>query len=278
MTKISFLNGKFKPYDQCLVHVEDRGLQFADAVYEVILLHEKKLIDDEKHLQRLFFSLGELGIKIEYNIDNIKKIICQICDLNEVENGAIYLQVSRGHSGPRDQNIPAQYQASFFIKISPLIKNNKEIHFLKTFDDLRWGRCDIKSTALIYSSICRTKAIEDGFDDALFIKNNFITECSFSNIFFINAENELVTRSVDREVLNGITRRRIIDLAQKSNIKVVEKKFSLAEIFQAKEVFVTSSTLKIRPIGKINDIIIGGGKVGILTRKIQNLYQEFISK
>ncbi|MDA9818206.1 aminotransferase class IV [Flavobacteriaceae bacterium] len=278
MTKISFLNGEFKPYEQCFVHAEDRGLQFADAVYEVILLHEKKLIDDEKHLQRLFFSLGELGIKIEYNIDNIKKIIRQICDLNEVENGAIYLQVSRGHSGPRSQNIPIKYKASIFIKISSLIKSSKDIYSLKTFDDLRWGRCDIKSTALIYSSICRTKAIENNFDDALFIKNNFITECSFANIFFINTDNDLITREVDREILNGVTRRRVIDLMQEIDITVIEKKFSLSDLTKAKEVFVTSSTLKIRPIGKINDIIIGGGKVGILTRKIQNLYQEFILK
>ena len=275
---ISYLNGKFKPNEECFIHIEDRGSQFADAVYEVILIENNKIIDLKLHLERLFYSLSELLIVTNITADYITKIIKQLLQKNNLHNGSIYIQISRGYHGDRSQINSKNQKPTFFCRAFYPKKHDKAIYSVKTFPDLRWGRCDIKSTALAYSSFCKTKAIEEGFDDALLIKNEYVTECSFANFFFVNNNNQLITRNTDQEILNGVTRKRIIKLAKKNSIAIVEKKFNLEEILSAKECFMTSSTLKICPIGKIDNSLIFNGKIGKITKKIHNLYQQFIQQ
>ena len=279
MERISFISGQFLPHNQCFVHIEDRGFQFGDGVYEVILFKNKRLIDVERHLQRLFYSLDELKIKLDYNRDKLQKIILQLFVKNNLNDGSVYLQVTRG-GGVRQQNIPKDYLATVVATVSPLKNFNQEKLesglSVIVEEDIRWHKCNIKSTALIASSLIRQKAIDKDFDDAILIRDGYVTEATFANVFMVDEKDNLITRKADNFILCGITRNRIIDLAKKNKIVVVEKKFTLSEFLVAKEVFLSSSTLLIRPISKVNKQIIGDGKVGKISKKLIFLYNEFI--
>jgi D-alanine transaminase len=276
---IIYLNGEFKKYEEALIHIEDRGMEFADGVYEVILLNKNKLIDAKPHIQRLFRSLNELEIKIDLTYEKIKEIILDLFDKNNQQTGSVYLQITRGFS-ERTQLIPKNNTATFFAKTSPLLSDitqiSKPISVITT-EDIRWKRCDIKSTALIAGSMAKQKAADLGCDDAIFIKDSMVTEASFANVFMVDNDNNLITRFTDNNILNGITRQRIIDLAQKNNIKLIEKSISYTELLNAKEVFITSSTLLVRPVTKIDERIIYDGKIGDITSKISKIYYDFIS-
>ncbi|MFT6106336.1 MAG: D-alanine transaminase [Rickettsiales bacterium] len=276
MIRVSFVNGEFQPHDQCFVHIEDRGFQFADGIYEVILLKNNKLIDVNWHLDRLFYSLGELNIKIEKSRNEITKIILDLFLKNNLNEGSIYLQITRGKS-PRQQGFPKNYPPTIVATVLPL-KNADSSIGLKviTHQDLRWNRCDIKSIGLAASSMIRQKAFDQNSDDAILIRDGFVTEATFANVFIVDENGFLITRDVDNLVLNGITKKRIIQLAQENGIGVVERKFTLEELLKAKEVFLTSSTLFIRSVIKIDDKIINNEKIGETTQSLSSLYQEFI--
>lgn len=276
---IIYLNGEFKQYQEALIHIEDRGMEFADGVYEVILLHNGQLIDNQPHIQRLFRSLNELNIAINLTEDDINDIILELISKNKKNNAAIYLQITRGFN-ERSQLIEKNLKATIFAKIIPINRNITQIPqaiSVITTEDIRWKRCDIKSISLIAGSMAKQKAVDLGFDDAIFIKDSMVTEASFANVFIVDDNNNLITRFIDNSILNGITRKRIIDLAQKNNINIIEKSFSYSELLNSKEVFVTSATLLVRPVNKIDDKIISNGKIGNITQKLHNLYQDFIN-
>lgn len=273
-----YLNGQFQKYKDAFIHIEDRGMEFADGVYEVILYKDNKLIDGENHIKRLFRSLNELNIKIDLSTQEIQKIIIELFIKNNQENGAVYIQITRGFS-KRTQIIEKNLQPTIFAKINP-IQNNisklpKAISAITT-EDIRWKRCDIKSISLIAGSMAKQKAIDLGFDDAIFIKDSMVMEASFANIFIVDQDNDLVTRFTDNNILGGITRQRIINLAKKNDIRVVQRSISYSELLNAKEVFVTSSTLLVRPVNKVDERIISDGEIGKITKKLHKLYQIFI--
>lgn len=277
---IIYLNNEFKKYEKALIHIEDRGMQFADGVYEVILFNNNKLIDFEPHIKRLFRSLDALNIKIDLNIDEIKNIILELFVQNNQKNGSVYLQITRGFN-KRTQIIESNIAPTIFIKTIPLSNNINQLPkaiSVITTEDIRWKRCDIKSISLIAGSMAKQKALDLGFDDAIFIKDSMIMEASFANIFIIDKNNNLITRFTDNNILGGITRQRIINLAQKNDINIIEKSFSYAELLNAKEVFVTSSTLLVRPVNKIDERLISGGEIGEITTKLHDLYQDFIKQ
>ena len=168
---VIYLNGQFKQYKDALIHVEDRGMQFADGIYEVILFKNNKLIDGEAHIDRLFRSLKALDIKIDLTSNDIKKIIFELFAKNNQENGSLYLQITRGFS-KRVQIIEKNIEATIFAKINPLlgdVKKNLNPISVITTEDIRWKRCDIKSIALIAGSMAKQKALDLGSDDAVFI-------------------------------------------------------------------------------------------------------------
>jgi len=280
MTRISFLNDKFLPHEECFVHIEDRGLQFADGIYEVIFFYNGKLIDGDAHIKRLFRSLNEIDLKFDKNKEEIEAIILELFKKNNLETGSVYLQITRGKN-PRMQAFPTNYTPTVIATVSPfkpLSKEQLETGFsVITHPDIRWGRCDIKSVGLLASSMARQKAEVTGFADAILIRDNYVTECTFSNIFIIDNQNNIVTHNANNNILSGITRRRIIELAKSNNIKVQERKFSKEELFLAKEVFSTSTTLFVRPIVKIDNKNIGSGKVGNITKKLIDSYQLFLN-
>lgn len=280
MERISFINGKFLPHDQCFVHIEDRGFQFADGVYEVILFKNNKLIDIDWHLERLFRSLAELEIKFNHNKDYLREIILELFAKNNLKDGSVYLQITRGVSN-RQPTFPTHYTPTITATVSPLKEPNQEEILngltVTTHQDIRWQKCNIKSTALLASSWIKQKTLEAGADDAILVRDGFITEATFANVFIVDQKGILITRKADNFMLCGITRNRIIDLAKKNGIVVLEKKFTVEEMFAAREVFLSSTTLLIRSVCKIDGRIIGDGKVGEISKKLLTLYKNFIN-
>ena len=280
MSRISFINDKFLPHNECFVHIEDRGFQFADGIYEVILFHNGKLIDGNWHLERLFRSLNEIDLKFTKNKEEIETIILELFKKNNLNTGSVYLQITRG-TNPRMQAFPSDYTPTIIATVSsfkPLNEQQLENGFSAiTHPDIRWGRCDIKSVGLLASSIARQKAESEGFSDAILIRDNYVTECTFSNIFIVDNSGNIITRNADNNILSGITRNRIIEIARSNNITVHERKFSKEELLEAKEVFSTSTTTFVRPIVQIDNKNINSGKVGITTKKLINLYQSFVN-
>ena len=281
MERTSFLNGQFLPHNQCFVHIEDRGFQFADGIYEVIILKNNRLIDIDEHLARLFKSLNEMEIQFDYDAHYLKQIILELFAKNNLVDGSVYLQITRGIA-PRQQLLPQDLIPTIVATVSPLKtisqQNLENGITVITHQDIRWHNCYIKSIALFASSFIRQKAFDAGYDDAILIRDGFITEATFANAFIVDEQGNLITRNADNFILCGITRNRIIDLAKKSGINVLERKFTLKELLEAKEVFLSSSTLFIRPISKINQQIIGSGKAGEISKKLIFLYHQFINQ
>jgi len=277
--RISFLNNQFLNHDKAFVHIEDRGFQFADGIYEVIFFHQGRLIDADPHIKRLFRSLHEMKIEHNFSEAEIKKISLELFAKNNLQDGFVYMQITRGATN-RVPNCPSGLQPTIVMTVSPAKKFTPEEFdaglSLMTHDDFRWQRCDIKSVGLIASSMSNQKARDMGFNDVVFIRDKIVTESSFSNFFIVDKNETLITKDADNLVLQGITRNRIIDLAKKHSIKVVEKSFTIEEAFQAQECFLTSSTLAVRPVVKIDGKNIGDGKVGKITRQLSKLYQEFL--
>lgn len=280
MSKISFLNNKFISRDQACVNIEDRAFQFADGIYEVILFKNGKLIDAKPHLNRLFNGLFKLNIKHNFLQDEIIENILELFAKNDMSEGFVYLQVSRG-TVKRFQGIPQNIDVNFSMTVDECKKISDEDFDrgvkIMSADDIRWHMVNIKTTSLLASSLTKQKAFDEGFDDALFVRDGVVTEATYANFFFVDQNDSLVTKKLDNLVLPGITRARIIDLAQKNGVQVVEKDFSLDEVVaSAKEAFLTSSTLLVRPVVQIDKSLVGDGKVGELTRLIKGLYSEFI--
>lgn len=286
MSRISFVNGEFLPHSQCFVHIEDRGFQIADGVYEVILFKNNKLVDCDWHLQRLFRSLNELGIKFDQTKNQLEKIILELFAKNNLSDGFVYLQITRGVAA-RCQNLPENLTATITATVSPSKIAQTDSLNVITHQDIRWQRCDIKSISLLASSWIKQKALDVGADDAILVRDDFgdnkekcqgyVSEATFANVFIVDKQNNLITRNADNFILCGITRNRIIDLAKNNGITVLEKKFSVQEMLMAKEVFLSSSTLLIRTVSRIDGHIIGDGKAGEISQKLLNLYKNFIN-
>lgn len=278
MTRISYLNGRFLDHDEAFVHIEDRGFQFGDGVYEVILLHKGKLIDAKPHLDRLFLSLDKINIKHNLIQGEIEKNAMELFLRNNLSDGFVYMQVTRG-AHRRIPNHPQGLEPTVVMTVAAP-KEYSEADFerglsLMTHEDIRWQRCDIKSVALIASSMINQKAKDLGFDDAVFVRDGVVCEGTYSN-FFVVKDGVLRTKKADNRILEGITRNRLIDLARGAGFEVVEDDFGVREVLAADEVFLTSSTLGVRPVVRIDGEAIGGGKVGEVTRRMRRVYNEFL--
>lgn len=280
MPRISYLNGEFLPHEKCFVHIEDRGFQLADGVYEVTLFQNGKLIDGDAHIERLFRSLEKININAHnFSKEQLKKIQLELFTRNNIVDGTCYLQITRGQH-PRALNCPKDLTPTIIATVSERKKMSAE-EFEKGFsamthDDIRWLRCDIKTVGLLPSTLINQKAKDAGFDDAILLRDGIVTEASFSNVFIVDENDILVTRAPDNLILQGITRNRFLDLAKKNSIKFAERNFNRAELLKAKEVFLTSSSMLLRPITKIDDVIISGGKVGKIAKILSEAYADFI--
>lgn len=277
--RISYLNGEFLPHEKCLVHIEDRGFQFADGVYEVTLFENGKLIDCDAHLERFYRSLRELKIEHNFKKEELKKIQLDLFERNKMSDGTCYMQITRGNHA-RIPWVPKGLTPTIIATVSPR-KKVSDAEFergfsVMTHEDIRWLRCDIKTVNLLASTLINQKAKDSGADDAVFVRDGIVTEASFANAFIVDANDTLITKDADNQILCGITRNRLIEIAKEKGIKVEERKFSLDEMMKAKEVFLTSSSLILRPVVKIDGKQISDGKTGKIARILSAAYNEFI--
>ncbi len=279
MSRISYLNGQFLPNENCLVHIEDRGFQFADGVYEVTLFKNGRLIDGEPHIERIFRSMREMKIEHNFNKDDLLKMQIELFAKNNMDEGICYMQITRGTTN-RVPFFPKNLTPTISATVA-LGKKLSDEEFekgvsLMTHDDIRWKRCDIKSVALFASSFINQKAKDLGFDDAIFVRDGIVTEGTFANAFIVDANDTLITKAPGNLILQGITRNRMLDIAQAQGIKTIEKDFSVTEMLAAKEVFLTSSSLILRPVTKIDGQQIADGKAGKIARILSAEYKKFV--
>ena len=260
-----YINGEFKKEDEAKVSVFDRGLLFSDSLYEVTTVINGKLIDFNNHMKRLDRSMTELKFKKLLNHEDILAFHRKLIELNNLKEGMIYLQVTRGVADrsfdmPKDEIKPTvlAFTQEKIIIDSESAKNGIKV---MTLDDMRWKRCDIKTTQLLYASMAKTEATEKGFDDAWMIRQGYITEGSSSNAWIIKGK-IIMTRHSDNLILSGITRDVIFKCAKDLGYEVVTKNISLSDAQSANEAFITSATACVMPVVKINTNQIGDGKPG----------------
>ncbi len=273
-----YINGDFKKEDEAKVSVFDRGLLFSDSLYEVTTVINGKLIDFNNHMKRLDRSMTELKFKKLLNHLDILIFHRKLIELNNLKEGMIYLQVTRGIADrsfdmPKDKIEPTVLAFTQEKKIidSESAKNGIKV---MTLDDLRWKRCDIKTTQLLYASMAKTIATEKGFDDAWMLREGYVTEGSSSNAWIIKGK-IIMTRQSDNLILSGITRDAIFKCAKDLGYEVVTKNITLPDVQSASEAFITSATACVMPVVKINTSQIGDGKPG---KFVTALREEYIKQ
>lgn len=282
MPRIAYVNGQYKTHMYANVHIEDRGFQFADGVYEVIYVYNEKFIDIEMHLDRLDRSLKELDIRWPVNRSALNIIIQEVVRRNRVKNGNIYIQVTRG-SNNREFSYPEDLSPSLIVYARKANKDSIETtekgYKIVSKPDIRWKRCDIKTISLLPAVMAKQAAVEEGAIEAWLVDDDgFVTEGTSSNAWIVTEKNEIITRSTNNFILSGVTRKTILQLSQDLGLKYKERAFSLVEAKEAKEAFCTSSTALIKPIIRIDKKRIGSGTVGPVTKILIKNYFTYVEQ
>lgn len=282
MPAMVYVNGRYVYYPEAQVAIEDRGYQFADGVYEVMEYVGHTVIDEKEHLQRLEHSLAALSIPLPMSIASLRCVIQELIRLNRYENGAVYLQVTRGVA-PRNHAFPAHCTPSLVMTImqpkAPPVKDYEHGVAVITCPDIRWLRKDIKSIALLPNVLAKQKAVEARVAESLFVNaDGYITEGSATNVFIIDRKGVLRTHPANEHILGGITRLKVVEVAKKEGIAVKEEAFTVAEAERAREMFITSSTRHILPVSKMGKKVIGDGKAGKVTTQLMGAYRAYCKK
>ena len=278
--RIAYVDGRYVRHDLASVHIEDRGLQFADAIYEVFGVFGGKVFDEEEHLDRLERSLRELALPMPMGRRALKLVVREIARRNRLADGLIYIQVTRG-AARRDHAIPEPpLRASLIMTAKALDTKSFEerrasgIKVVTTADE-RWARCDIKSTALLPNVLAKTKARAAGAYEAWLIdRDGHVTEGSSTSAWIVDAQGRLVTRDLDNAILPGVTRRILIAVAEGAQMPIVQRRFTQAEAQAAREAFITAATIGALPVVEIDGKRIGDGRPGPVARRLQELYRH----
>ncbi|CAO6130400.1 IlvE Branched-chain amino acid aminotransferase/4-amino-4-deoxychorismate lyase [Candidatus Pelagibacterales bacterium] len=270
-----YINGEFKKEDEAKVSIFDRGLLFSDSVYEVTSVINSKLIDIKYHVERLDRSMNELKFKTLIDHDEILVFHRKLIDLNNLKEGMIYTQVTRGVVD-RSFDMPKQAikpTVLAFTQEKKILESDSAKNGIKvmTLEDMRWKRNDIKTTQLLYASMAKSEATAKGFDDAWMLRQGYVTEGSSNNVWIIRSKN-IMTRQSDNLILSGITRAVVLECAKKLNYEVITKNFTKVDAESADEAFMTSATGLITPVIKINSSQIGDGKPGNFTKSLRAEY------
>jgi len=281
MPRFAYVNGRYVPHPDAAVHIEDRGYQFADGVYEVVPVQNGRMIDEDPHLDRLGYSLRELRIAWPMSRAALKLVLRELMRRNGLVNGLVYLQVTRGVA-PRDHKFPKAAKPALVVttkRMNPtpaaLVENGARVI---TIPDIRWKRCDIKSVSLLPNVLGKQKAVEAGAFEAWQVDaDGFVTEGTSTNAWIVTADGALVTRNADAAILNGITRQAVIRLTNEIGVAFQERPFSPAEAKAAREAFLTSSSGHVLPITRIDDTVVGDGKPGPLTKRLRAAYLGYVA-
>lgn len=273
------VNDTFYPNkESAFIHVEDRGYQFGDGVYEVIRVYNGRVFKSFEHIQRLYRSANEISLSIPFSQNDMMSRLEELVNRSGLGTGNIYLQISRG-AAPRTHAFPSAVESVFVaycnVKERPEEMLSNGIKTITT-EDIRWLRCDIKSLNLLGAVLANQQAHASDCYEAILHRDGIVTECSASNLFIVK-EGTIFTHPANFFILNGITRQLILELAVKNGIKIIERPFTLEELFNAEEVFASSTTIEVMPVIQIDNTIIGKGKPGQLTKKLQELFSQAIS-
>ena len=274
MSRVAYVNGRYVRHAEARVHIEDRGMQFSDSVYEVIAVVDGHLVDAEWHHRRLQRSLGELAIPLPMSRTVLDSILREVARRNRVRNGIVYLQIGRGVA-PRGHAFPKNAARSVVAtaRHAQVAGPPEPGVAVITLADLRWRRRDIKSVSLLANVLAKQAAAEAGAFEAWQVDDQgMVTEGAQSNAWIVDQDGKLVTRPASNDILSGITRARLLQLARDAGITVVERPFSVAEAQDAREAFLTSTSSFVVPVVRIDDRPVANGRPGSITEGLRALY------
>ncbi|WP_170333999.1 D-amino-acid transaminase [Ruegeria arenilitoris] len=279
MTRTVYVNGEYLPETEAKVSIFDRGFLFADAVYEVTSVLDGKLIDFEGHAVRLKRSLDELEMSEPCSKDELLEIHRKLVELNGIEEGLIYLQVSRGSDGDRDFVFPSADTKPSLVLFtqnkpgladSPAAQKGAKII---SIEDIRWGRRDIKTVQLLYPSMGKMMAKKAGCDDAWLVEDGYVTEGTSNNAYFVK-NGKIVTRPLSNDILHGITRKAVLRMAAEAQMEIEERLFTIDEAKEADEAFTTSASAFVMPVVEIDGVTLGDGTPGPIAKRLREIYLD----
>lgn len=276
--RIAYVNGRYLPHGQASVHIEDRALQLGDGIYEVCNVIGGVMLDEEPHLDRMERSLRELGIAMPMSRAALKLVMREMIARNRLADGFLYMQVTRGavkrdHIPPVDGPRPTLIMTMRAQDLAGLARRMEQGIAVSTQPDIRWGRCDIKTVQLLPNLLAKQAARQTGaFEAWLVDEDGYVTEGSSTNAWIVDQDGTVITRDLSNAILPGVTRRIILEAMAEAQIKVVERKFTVAEAKAAREAFLSSATGAAVPVVAIDGQTLGNGAPGALTRHIRELY------
>ncbi|HVC53325.1 MAG TPA: D-amino-acid transaminase [Stellaceae bacterium] len=276
MSRIAYVAGHYLPHRRAAVHIEDRGYQYADGVYEVVAVVGGQLVDEAAHIARLHRSLGELRIAAPIADAALKVVMREVIRRNGVDKGIVYLQITRGVA-PRDHAFPKAAKPVLVVTSRrarpPDPKLAHDGVSVITIPDIRWQRCDIKSVSLLPNVLGKQQAREAGAFEAWQVdRDGNVTEGTSTNAWIVTGDGEVVTRACDHAILNGITRIAVLDIIAREGMRLVERPFSVTEAKAAREAFLTSTTADLLPVVRIDGEWVANGKPGSVATKLREAY------
>ena len=279
MSRISYVNGQYVPHEDAAIHIDDRGYQFGDGIYEVVYIIDGHLADEGPHLDRLERSLAEIKIPMPTSRSALKMIMARVIRLNQVRTGLVYVQITRGVAR-RDHKWTKPLAPALVVTAKntvPAVSASPTAQKAITVADQRWDRRDIKTIQLLPNCLAKQQAYEQGAYEAVMIDpDGTITEGSSSNVWIVTDKNEIITRPANEKILNGITRRSVKKVAEELQMKVVERPFTKEEMFNAKEVFLTSASSHVTPLAMIDEKTIHDGDIGIVAKRLRKAYIDHV--
>ncbi|MCY7676661.1 D-amino-acid transaminase [Bacillus safensis] len=270
-------NGDFVEKKDAHVDIEDRGYQFGDGVYEVIRVYNGTLFTLKEHTERLFKSAKEIGIHLQGTVSDMEEKLQQLVAHNQLTDGGVYIQVTRGVAPRKHQyshSLTPQITAYTFQVKKPVQEQKAGAKAILS-EDLRWLRCDIKSLNLLYNVMEKQKASEAGAFEAILIRDGFVTEGTASNVYAV-IDGVIRTHPANNLILNGITRRKLLEVCEAEGCTVEETRISKEELLRAQEIFISSTTAEVIPIVEIDGEPVGEGVPGELTKRVQEGFQQKI--
>jgi D-alanine transaminase len=276
---IAYVNGTFVPLSEAKVSILDRGFLFADGIYEVSAVLDGRLIDNESHLARLERSVGEIKLPLPETVARIKEIQHELITRNQLKDGLVYMEVTRGADKGRDFAFPKGIKPTLvmFTSVKDIVNAPaaKTGIGVITVPDIRWERRDIKSVGLLAQVLAKQAAAEVGAGEAWMIQDGEVTEGGSSSVFILTRDDVLVTRRNSKAILPGCTRKAVVQLAEERQLRVEERAFTVEEALKAKEVFITSASLFVQAVVKIDGKAVADGKPGPMATRLREIYIDF---
>ena len=281
MSRIAYVNGRYLPHRDAMVHVEDRGYQFADGVYEVCEVRDASIVDERRHMARLQRSLSELRIRMPMSLSALSVVLHETIRRNRVRNGLVYLQMTRGVARRDHAFPPPQTAPSVVVTARSLDRGKREIEArdgvsVITMPDNRWARVDIKSVSLLPNVLAKQAAREQGAREAWLVDDKgFVTEGASANAWIVTSDGKVVTRPADHAILRGISRTVLLDVIAALGLALEERPFTVAEAYAAREAFVTAASQIVLPVIRIDGCPIGNGHPGLIATELRREFHRY---